>query len=199
MTMTKPLKNNMTMIKPLKNNMTMIKPLKNNMAMVKQLQKNMTMVKQLKKEHDNGKTAKKHKTTTYRLKFIDSYRFVQCSLSTLVDNLCGNDKKESCNEFTDSMRFMTNSLTQSINKISQASLIEKFPNTYQLCNKDHNKFVLLLRKGVYLYEYMDCWKKFKEESFPDKEFFYSELNNEHITDEDYEHDQKVWSTFNIRN
>ena len=51
---------------------------------------------------------------------------MQCSLSTLVDNLSGNDKKESCNKFTDSMRFMTDSLSQSINKISQASLIEKF-------------------------------------------------------------------------
>ena len=34
---------------------------------------------------------------------------------------------------------------------------------------------------------------------PDKEYFYSELNNEHITDEDCEHAQKVWSTFNIKN
>ena len=75
----------------------------------------------------------------------------------------------------------------------------RFLNTYQLCNKDHNKFALLLRKGVYPYEYMDCWKKFKEESLPDKESFYSELNNEHITDEDYEYAQKVWSTFNIKN
>ena len=50
-------------------------------------------------------------------------------------------------------------------------LIEKFPNTYQLCNKDHNKFALLLRKGVYPYEYMESWEKFNEVSLPDKEFF----------------------------
>ena len=67
--------------------------------------------KTAKKEHDIGKTAKKRKTTTCKLKFIDSYRFMQCSLSTLVDNLSGNDKKESCNKFTDSMRFMTDSLS----------------------------------------------------------------------------------------
>ena len=57
----------------------------------------------IKEEHDNDKTAKKNmamvkqlknKTTTYRLKFIDSYRFMQCSLSTLADNLSGNDTKE---------------------------------------------------------------------------------------------------------
>ena len=51
------------------------------------------------------------------------------------------------------------------------ALIERFPNTYQLCNKYLNKFVSLLRKGVYSYEYMDSWKRFKEESLPDKDFF----------------------------
>ena len=73
------------------------------------------------------------------------------------------------------------------------------PNTYQLCNKNHNKYDLLLRKCVYPYEYMDYWKRSEEESLPDKEPFYSEINNEHITDEDYEHAQKVWCTFNIKN
>ena len=104
------------------------------------------------------------------------------------------------------MRSMISSLSQSIdkisginNKISYDELIKKFPNTYQLCNNDHNKFELLLRKGVYPYEYMDSWKRFKEESLPDKESFYSELNKEGITDEEYAHAQKVWNTFNIKN
>ena len=47
-------------------------------------------------------------------------------------------------------------------------LIEKFPNIYQFCNGDLNKFVLLLRKGVYPYEYMDSWERFDETSLPDK-------------------------------
>ena len=34
-------------------------------------------------------------------------------------------------------------------------LIKRFPNIYQFCNRDVNKVVLLLRKGVYPYEYMD--------------------------------------------
>ena len=56
-------------------------------------------------------------------------------------------------------------------KISQAELIEKFPDTYQLCNKDLNKFALLLKKGIYSYKYMDSWERFKEKSLPDKESF----------------------------
>ena len=46
---------------------------------------------------------------------------------------------------------------------------------------------------------MDAWKRFKEESLPDKESFYSELNKEGITGEDYAHAQKVWDIFNIKN
>ena len=64
-------------------------------------------------------------------------------------------------------------------------LIEKFPNTYQFCNGDLNKFVLLLRKDVYPYECMDSWEKFDEISLPPKEDFYSELTLEDITDKDY--------------
>ena len=46
---------------------------------------------------------------------------------------------------------------------------------------------------------MDSWKRFKEESLPDKEYFYSKLNNEHITDEGYAHARKVWNTLKIKN
>ena len=39
-------------------------------------------------------------------------------------------------------------------------LIQKFPNTYKVSNNDINKFILLLRKGVYPCEYMDSWERF---------------------------------------
>ena len=67
----------------------------------------------------NGK-AKKAKTITCRLRFIDSCRFIQDSLSNLVDNLSGINNKVSQNRFIDNMRSMVFfSLTQSINKISE--------------------------------------------------------------------------------
>ena len=50
-------------------------------------------------------------------------------------------------------------------------LIKRFANAYEFCNKDLNKFILLLRKGVYSYEYMDSWERFAETSLPNKEPF----------------------------
>ena len=75
--------------------------------------------------------------------------------------------------------------TKSINE-----LIEKFPRMCQFCGGDLNKFVLLLRKGVYLYEYMDSCERFNKTSLPPKSAFYSDLNLEGISDKDYNHAQK---------
>ena len=81
---------------------------------------------------------------------------------------------------------------------SKDGLIKKFPRIYKFCDGDLNKFALLLRKGVYPYEYMDSWERFGETSLPDKEAFYSKLNLENITDKGYEHVQKVWEVFEIK-
>ena len=77
-------------------------------------------------------------------------------------------------------------------------LIKKLPSIYQFCNGDINKFVLLLIKGVYSYEYMDSWERFAETSLPDKKAFYGELYLEEITDEDYLHTQKVFEEFKLK-
>ena len=103
--------------------------------------------------------------------FIDSMTSMSASLSSLIDDVLEINKKERTNEFIDSMRSMLVSLSSLIDelseinkKISLAALIEKFSNTYQLCNKDLDKSALVLRKGVYPYEYMDSWKRFNETS-----------------------------------
>ena len=78
-------------------------------------------------------------------------------------------------------------------------LIKKFPNVYQFCSEDINKFVSLLRKGVYPYEYMDGWERFNETSLPNKEAFYSEMYLEDITDKDYTNIQNIFEEFNLKN
>ena len=77
-------------------------------------------------------------------------------------------------------------------------LIKKFKNTYSFCNNDIDKFVLLLRKGVYPYEYMDSWERFNE-TLPSKEDFYSNLNMENIDDIDYRHGNNVFKIFKLEN
>ena len=64
---------------------------------------------------------------------------------------------------------------------------------YQFCKGDLNKFVLLLRKGIYHYEYIDSSEKFNETSIPPKVVFYSELNLEVITNEDYADYGSIWN------
>ena len=78
-------------------------------------------------------------------------------------------------------------------------LIKKYPSLYQFCKGNITKFVLLLRKGVYPYEHLDSWKRYGEKSLLDKKYFYSDLNNEDTRDTDYQHYQKVWEVFKIKN
>ena len=116
----------------------------------------------------------------------------QTSLSELIDILSGNFNNIEYKSCTENNRW------EKCKKIIEG-LIKKFPSVYQFWNGDLNKFILLLRKGVYPYEYMESWEKFDETTLPPKEAFYSNLNLEDISDEGYAHAQKVWNIFEIKN
>ena len=54
--------------------------------------------------------------------------------------------------------------------------------------------MMVLRKGVYPYEYKDVWEKYQLKylhSLPEKEDFYYHLNMEDITNADYTQAKKV--------
>ena len=57
---------------------------------------------------------------------------------------------------------------------------------------------LLTRKGVYPYDYVSSNEKLSETQLPPKEEFYSKLNDEDITDDDYQHAINVWNTFKCK-
>ena len=90
----------------------------------------------------------------------------------------------------------TNFLIKQLNPIN--GLIKKIPNTYKVFNNGINKLILLLKKGVYPYEYMDSWERFDETSLNDETTFYRELYLKNITDEDYIHSQKIFNEFEIK-
>ena len=135
----------------------------------------------LKKENDNGKKI------TYKLTFIDSYRFMSTSLSNLVYNLsriydkeckkCMKRKKIRLNcEFigfkNGRLNYKCKECKKLCTKLTNES-IKNFPTLYKFCNVDLNKFFVLLRKGIYPYKYTDNWERFDENTIPPKEAFYS--------------------------
>ena len=142
---------------------------------------------------------------TYKIKSIDSYRFMASSLSKLVDNLSEgihNNKCVNCNSCLDYIITKNEKLIlecynckQRYRKKFNKELIKRFASTYSFCNNNLNKFILLLKKGVYPYEYMDNWKRFNETSLPSKESFYSNLNMENIEDIDYRYGNNVFNKF----
>ena len=146
---------------------------------------------------------------TFNIKFIDSFRFISTSLSKLVDNLSEglhNNKCTDCRSCLDYMKTKDEKLIlrcfsckKNYEKDFNKELIKRFANTYNFCNNDLNKFILLLRKGVCPYEYMDNWERFDETSLPDKESFYGSLNMENIDDIDYRHGNNVFKKFKLKN
>ena len=103
------------------------------------------------------------------------------SLSILVSNLSEgfhSDKCIGCRSCLDYMMIQDERLIfrffeckKNYKKDFNKELISRFSSTYGFCNEDINKFILLLRKGVYPYEYMDSWERFNETLLPDKEAF----------------------------
>ena len=95
--------------------------------------------------------------------------------------------------FIDSFKFMAASLDKLGNNLPK----DDFNNLKRYYTDD--KLSLLTRKGVYPYEYMDSLEKFKETKLPTREAFYSRLNDEGISNEDYVRARKVWETFEMKN
>ena len=96
--------------------------------------------------------------------------------------------------FIDSFKFMQSSLGNLVKNLDKNEL-----NIMKKFYKNEEERELLTRKGVFPYDWFDNIQKLNEEKLPDIEEFYSKLNDENITEEDYEHAQKVWKRFKILN
>ena len=149
------------------------------------------------------------KPKSYNLRFADSFRFLESltdKLSEINNKTCVKCKeRDKSTQYCEFVNLDMNRLRYKCLKCedipykSIQPVIVKFPNTYRLSNKNNEKFILLLRKGVYPYEYMDNWDRCNENALPSKEKFHIHLYMQCITDNDYNHAKNVWNIFNMLN
>lgn len=105
-----------------------------------------------------------------------------------------------CFRFIDSIAFLNSSLDNLANDLHTV------PNfTYKILDQsgiysDPNdpRKALLLRKGVFPYEYLTDISKLKDDTLPDISKFFSSLYNSTISAEDYNHAKTVFREFNCK-
>ena len=94
-------------------------------------------------------------------------------------------------KFFDSFQFMASSLENLVKATNKSA--------FKITKSEFgDKTDIILRKGVYPYEYIDNLDRFNETQLPPIDKFYSKRSDEKIKDVDYEHAQKVWNEFNCK-
>jgi hypothetical protein len=101
--------------------------------------------------------------------------------------------------FKDSLQFLSGSLEQlaacllKSGKENFVQLRAAFSNM-----TDEEGVNMLLRKGVYPYDYMNSVSRLQQDCLPAREHFFSRLTNKACSEEDYAHAQRVWNKFGCK-
>ena len=123
-------------------------------------------------------------------------KYISFTKEIIVDKFINEEKKEvevkRKIRFIDSFKFMATSLDSLVKNLPK----ESFKNITEFYEGDELK--LLLRKGVFPYDWFDSFDRLSSTSLPPKESFHSILNDSGISEEDYQHAQNVWKTFNMK-
>jgi hypothetical protein len=139
---------------------------------------------------------------------MDTYRFMDSSLDTLVKNLLGIKKEMYCSK-CQSRKEISNHQLLPIDENDKIKLIAKCKNCHNQLSDyvDHSKFEttqkrfnkqdwhLVLQKGVYPYEWVDSYKKMFVSYLPDFKYWYSNLNGKEISISEYLFAKKVYKHF----
>ena len=146
------------------------------------------------------------------LTFIDSFQFMSSSLDKLVENVtkcckCENCKPDPCirTSVMDRGR-MTQHKTSypcfecnNCKKVGKSCLSPVYSNLKYTSEEFKDKDLpLMAKKGGCPYDFMDSFEKFDQTELPTKDQFYSILNDQHITTDEYKHAKKVWKAFKIK-
>ena len=125
-------------------------------------------------------------------------KYISFSKEIVVDDYEKDGKKVEVKHeirFLDSFKFMASSLDGLAENLAKSDL-SKFIQTKKEFGE---KYELMTKKGIYPYDYMNGFEKFSEKKLPPKKDFYSKLNDCGVLDEEYEHAQKLWKEFKIKN
>ena len=124
--------------------------------------------------------------------------YITSSIKVVVDKYIDKNGVEKEKEielrFIDSFKFMSSSLDS-----LTTNLVRGGQRLFGFEEYTSKQYELLVKKGIYPYEYMSGWDRFEETKLPPKEAFYSKLNMSGVSSENYEHACKVWKEFGIRN
>ena len=132
----------------------------------------------------NGKTISINRTIRF-----DSFKFMASKLDKLAGNLNFSSFK-----FFHNMRSSFYAKEETIN-LTGLSHEQKQRILLKQVHIELLKLHPLKKKGIYPYDYMDCFEKLSETALPPIESFYSELNDNSISED--EHAQNIWKTFNM--
>ena len=135
-----------------------------------------------------GEIAKKHAYTNKKGEKQDlNINAIPNNMAKYMAFMLGNHLT-----FIDSFQFMSSSLDKLVSNLPKDDLI------YTSKVFEGKRLNLKPQKGVYPYDFMDSFEKFNQTELPAKKHFYSIINDQHITDDEYDHAKKVWKTFKIK-
>ena len=119
--------------------------------------------------------------------------YISFTKTIVVDTFSKEGKEKKVTRkirFIDSFKFMSKSLEELAGNLTQYPILQRYFNGNQL--------ELVKRKGVYPYDYMNCFSKLSETRLPPIECFYSRLSDSNISKQDYDHANSVWDTFQMK-
>ena len=123
-------------------------------------------------------------------------KYISFTKEILVDKFINKEGEEKEVKrkirFIDSFKFMAASLESLVKNLPK----ESFKNLTEFYEGE--QLDLIKRKGVFPYDWFDSFDRLSSTSLPPKESFHSILNDSGISEEDYQHAQNVWKTFNMK-
>jgi len=117
------------------------------------------------------------------------------SFTKNVQSTADNGKNSVKLRFIDSYEFLSTNLDKLASFLSKDKLkIVRF----EFSKLSTKKFDLLMRKGVFSYEYIDCVEKLQDTCLPQRESFYSSLTSDTVSESDYASAANIWQRFSVR-